>query len=183
MNYKRALLRFAVVGVRVFLGLLFFTSGMSKLTDNHFFAFTFFPQSLEAILAPYGLGLLGRFVAWSEVFVGLLLLSQRFAALGAIMLVPLLTNILVITISLRWNGTPYAVAFMLALDLFLLAADYHKLKFLFFDDAAQVPRIPLRRAYARIDLLWLAGIAACLAGGASYPASRFLMYFLTAFGD
>lgn len=182
MTFKRALLKFAVISIRIFLGLLFFTSGMSKLTNNHFFSYTFFPGSLEIILEPYGLGLLGRFVAWAEIFVGLLLFSQRFATLGAIMLVPLLANILVITTSLGWQGTPYAVAFMLALNVFLLAADYRKLKFLFFDDLSDVPRTPLRRTHAQSDLLWLAGMTACLAGGAFYPTSRLLMYILISLG-
>lgn len=51
-------------------------------------------------------------MAWSQVL-GALLLSQRFATLGAVMLVPMLANILVITISLQWRGTPYVNAVLL----------------------------------------------------------------------
>lgn len=131
IRFSRNLFKFVVVGTRVLLGLIFFTSSMGKLTNAQFIVLSIFPGSLEVVLAPYGLGLWGRFVAWSQLIISLLLLSQRFATLGAIMLVPMLANILVITVSLEFKGTPYLVAFLLLLNLFLLIADYRKLKFFF----------------------------------------------------
>jgi uncharacterized membrane protein YphA (DoxX/SURF4 family) len=175
MNLKKSLLKFAVVGTRLFLGLIFFTSGMGKLTNGNFPGIIG-PVHLEEWLAPYGLGLWVKFVAWSQVGIGLLLLSQRFATLGAIMLLPMIANILIVTVSLKWQGTPYVNGFLLALNLFLLAADYHKIKFLFFDDAQILRQTPLRRSYAMIDALWLAGFVLCLAGAALYPFNRLSTY-------
>ncbi len=56
MNLKVNLFKFAVVGTRLFLGLIFFTSGMGKLTGGDFPGLIG-PVHLEQSLAPYGLGL------------------------------------------------------------------------------------------------------------------------------
>src|SRR6187401_416150 len=83
---------FLIYGLRWFLGLLFTISGLAKLIPG--FPNTMGPVNLEHSLAPYGLALFGRFIAVSEVGVGLLLLTRRFATLGALALVPMLTCIL-----------------------------------------------------------------------------------------
>jgi uncharacterized membrane protein YphA (DoxX/SURF4 family) len=181
MNLKSSLLKFAVVGTRLFLGLIFFTSGIGKLTGGDYPGLIG-PVHLEEWLAPYGLGLWVKFVAWSQITVGLLLLSQRFATVGAIMLLPMIANILIVTVSLKWQGTPYVNGFLLGLNLFLLAADYHKIKFLFFEDVQTLRQMPIRRSYAMIDALWLAGFVLCLGSAALYPVNRLLTYGLSLAG-
>jgi uncharacterized membrane protein YphA (DoxX/SURF4 family) len=149
--------RYAIIGIRLFLGITFFSSGMAKLTHGDFPGFIG-PVWLEERLAQYGLAFFARFVAWSQVGVGLLLLSQRFATLGAVMLVPMLTNILVVTISLQWRGTPYVNAVLLAMNLVLLAADARKLRPLFTESPASVPLTPLVGVSPRADALVIAGL-------------------------
>ncbi|ELR73562.1 hypothetical protein C900_02647 [Fulvivirga imtechensis AK7] len=148
-------------GVRIFLGLIFFTAGMSKLMP---FPGLIGPEWLEQELAPYGLALFARFVAFSQVLVGLLLLTKRFATLGAVMLFPLLVCILVVTISLNWVGTPYVNTFLLLLNISLLAADYHRLKFIFTDDVESLRAIPATRQRTRDDYVWLAAVVIFFAG-------------------
>jgi uncharacterized membrane protein YphA (DoxX/SURF4 family) len=121
------MMKFLVVATRIFLGLIFLTAGLAKLTHG-LTPGLIGPVWLEERLAQYGLGLWAQFVAWSQLLIGVLLLSQRFATLGAVMLVPMLTNILVVTISLQWRGTPYVNAVLLAMNLFLLWADRERLK-------------------------------------------------------
>ena len=119
--------RFAVIGIRVFLGLIFFSAGLGKLTHG-LTPGLIGPIWLEERLAQYGLSLWAQFVACSQLLIGALLLSHRFALLGAVMLVPMLVNILVVTISLQWRGTPYVNAVLLAMNLFLLWVDRERLK-------------------------------------------------------
>lgn len=107
----------------VLLGLVFFSSGMAKLYAGHRFPGFIGPVWLEDALAEHGLGLLGRFIAWAQALIGWLLLTQRFRALGAVMLVPMLLGILLVTVSLHWQGTPYVIAVLLAMNLFLLWAE------------------------------------------------------------
>lgn len=181
MMLAQPLFKLVIIGTRLFLGLIFFTAGMAKLTHGDFFGIIG-PVWLEERLAPYNLGLWVQFVAWSQIVIGLLLLSQRFATLGAIMLLPLISNILVVTVSLGWQGTPYVNAFLLMLNLFLLMADRHKIKFLFFDDANVLHETPFRRNYARIDVWWMGGSILCLMAGALHSVSSWLTYSFVALG-
>ncbi|HEX2834428.1 MAG TPA: DoxX family protein [Thermoanaerobaculia bacterium] len=168
--------RYAILAIRLFLGITFLTSGLGKLTHGDFPGFIG-PVWLEERLAQYGLGLWARFVAWSQVGVGLLLLSQRFSTLGALMLVPMLANILVITISLQWRGTPYVNAVLLAMNLVLLAADARKLRPLFTERTSDVPLTPLTIA-PRADALALAGVAAGVLAPLLHDVHRVLTFGL-----
>lgn len=161
MNSKSRLLPFSIAGIRLFLGLIFFTAGMAKLTQN--FPGIIGPVWLEEKLAPYGLGLYARFIAWSQVFVGVLLLSHRFATLGAVLLFPILLNIWVVTISLEWRGTPYVNFVLLLLNLALLAWDYHKLKFLFTDSVQGLKDAPVQRKSPLLDVIWAVGLILIIA--------------------
>ena len=114
----------AVVAARILLGFILFTAGMGKVTYGDYFPLTMFPVSLERLLAPRGLALLGHFISWSQVAIGLLLLSQRFATIGAIMCVPLISNIFIVTISFGFKGTPYLNAFLPGLNLFFADGTY-----------------------------------------------------------
>lgn len=142
--------------IRVFLGLIFFGAGMSKLYFEHKFPGIIGPVWLEDELAPHGLGLYARFIASSQIIVGLLLLTQRFATLGAVLLFPVLLNILMVTISLEWKGTPYVNSFLLLLNTLLLLYDWPKLKFIFSDKTEVVRSIPLTRKSNKADRIWIA---------------------------
>ncbi|WP_299761612.1 DoxX family membrane protein [uncultured Pontibacter sp.] len=115
--------------IRIFLGYIFLSAGICKLTDGNF-GQIIGPPWLEERLAEYGLGLFAQVVAVSQVVCGALLLSQRFSLLGAVMLVPMCIAILAVTVSQQWAGTPYINAVLLLLNLSLLAMEYPKFRFL-----------------------------------------------------
>lgn len=170
------LFNLAVVGIRIFLGFIFFTAGMGKLTQGQYFPLTMFPMSLAKILEPHGLALWGEFVAWSQVIIGFLLMSQRFATIGAIMSLPLILNIFVVTVSLGFVGTPYLNGFLIGLNLFLLAADYHKLKFLFMDDVREFRPARIRRSCWQADALWAVALVLCLVAGSFHETNRAMTF-------
>ncbi|MFC5272074.1 hypothetical protein [Adhaeribacter terreus] len=153
-----------LVCLRVFLGFLFFTAGMSKLVPG--FPGLMGPVWLEASLAKYDLALFARFIAYSQILIGWLLLSRRFATLGAIMLLPMLLNILLITISQNWRGTPYVVSVFLLMNIWLLAADFHKLKFLISDDVTSLKPQQIVRQKPFDDKLVLLAFIPMFAGAA-----------------
>lgn len=178
----RTLFNLAIISTRILLGFIFFTAGMGKITEGHYFPFTIFQSSLAKMLAPYGLGLWGEFVAWSQIIIGFLLMSQRFATLGAIMLMPLALNIFIIIVSLGFIGTTYVVGFLICLNLFLLAADYHKLKFLFLDNTTEFRHIRLRRSFWQVDAVWLLGLTLCVAAALFHASNRAMTFSLSAAG-
>lgn len=78
------------------------------------------PVWLIEELVKYDLGLYGAFIAYSQVMIGYLLVTTRYKLLGSIMMLPLLANILMVTISLHWQGTPFVIGFFLILNFILL---------------------------------------------------------------
>ena len=110
-------------GTCVFLGLIFFTSGMAKLYAQHAFPGIIGPVILEEELAKHNLGLFARFIAFGQIIIGFLLLTLRYSTLGAIMLVPMVSGILMVTISQNWKGTPYVVGMFLVMNAAVLWAD------------------------------------------------------------
>ncbi len=110
----------AELGAAWCLGLIFVGGGLSKLMP---FPGVMGPIWLEEELAVYGLGMFARFIAWSEALIGLCLLAKQTRVLGAIMMVPLLLNILLVTVSMGWKGTPRVIMIFLSTNIFLLA--YH----------------------------------------------------------
>ena len=159
---RSRILRWGITLIRLFLGGIFFTGGISKLMP---FPGVMGPVWLEEVLEPHGLGLYARFIAWSELLIGLLLLSLRFATLGAIMLVPLVLNILMVTISMNWRGTPYVVSFFLMLNVCLLIYDFPKWRPLLAAGAPQWGSGPPPVMADRRSTLACLALCACVMAG------------------
>lgn len=153
----KKLTSFIAHSIQFWLGLILLTAGVGKMFHGHFIGFIG-PVWLETELEKYNLGLYGIFIALSQVIIGFMLLVKRFATLGAIMAIPMLANILMITISLEWQGTPYIAAFLLACNVYLLIYDFHKIKFLLADDTTALREIKLRRKDLQLDVLYLLGL-------------------------
>jgi hypothetical protein len=115
--------RLAYIFSVLFLGFIFLSSGMAKLFAGHQFLGLIGPPWLEERLAEHGLALFARFVAYAQVSIGFLLLTYRFRTLGALMLVPMLANIMLVTVSQQWQGTPYVIAVFLLQNAYLLWCD------------------------------------------------------------
>lgn len=85
---------------------------------NHFF---------EAL---YRSGMYWEFLGWVQLLAGLLLMTQLYSTLAAIIFLPVILNIFVITVSLHFHGTPFITGLMLLANVFLLLWDCNKLRFL-----------------------------------------------------
>ncbi|MGY2130750.1 hypothetical protein ACW9KT_00870 [Hymenobacter sp. HD11105] len=169
------------VFLMVFLGATFFTSGMAKLYAGHHFPGWIGPVWLIEKLQAYQLSMYAAFIALSQVITGFLLLTRRFWLLGAIGLVPMLANILLITISQQWGATSYIVGALLLMNLALLASEYPRLRVLWAD----VPYAPQTTRPAPTlpgHLLWSLGFVLTLAAVlVSYHALS-VSYWLVATG-
>lgn len=114
---------------------------------------------------------------------GLLLLTQRFALLAAIMLVPMWLNIIFLTWSLHWVGTPFLVLGFFVLNMGLLLHDYPRLKLLLYPpaQAATLQALPLQTGPVSAEAMWWLGVGIVTAGSLLYPVS-FLMMKATMLG-
>lgn len=109
---------------RIILGVVFLSSGIGKFYGT---SGLIGPGYMFKELAQYDLLLFAIFVALAELIIGYLLLIRKFSTVGAVMLFPMITNILVVVISLKWQGTPLIDAIFLLMNLYLLYYDRHKL--------------------------------------------------------
>lgn len=76
-------------------------------------------------------GLYWHFIGWSQVIGGALLMTQRFAKLGALIFFGLILNIFIITVSYHFQGTPVVTGLMLLATTYLLVWDLDSFQFIF----------------------------------------------------
>jgi len=146
-------------GISVFLGFTFWGSGMAKLFFDHKFFGWMGPVWLIDELSKYGLGIYGAFIAYSQVIIGYLLVTTRYKLLGSIMMIPLLANILMVTISLHWQGTPLVIGFFILLNGVLLW-QYRDFFRLLIDEGKSSTDLNLRPTRTWVGhLVWLAVLA------------------------
>jgi uncharacterized membrane protein YphA (DoxX/SURF4 family) len=110
-------MKFAVIGARVLLGLIFVVFGL-----NGFFRFIPTPEMTDAAGSLMGAlvatGYFMMVVKLVEVLAGLMILTGRFLPLGLILLAPVSVHILLLHVFLDPAGLPIAI-FIIVLQLFL----------------------------------------------------------------
>jgi hypothetical protein len=151
------LFRFAASFNFIFLGLLFFTAGMGKIFAAHAFPGLMGPVWLAERLAEYQLQLFGEFVAVSQILIGFSLVTSRFRTIGVLMLIPMLLNILMITISMHWRGTPYVISFFLIQLAYLIWFESPKLIHL-LSGKLVIEQTDLHEKSVQGTLTWLGGL-------------------------
>lgn len=81
-------------------------------------------------------GLYWNFIGWSQIIGGFLLITQKFAKLGALIFFGIILNIFVITVAYRFTGTPIVTGLMLLATFYLLVWDLASLQFLVVEPKA-----------------------------------------------
>ena len=81
-----------------------------------------------------------NFLGWGQFFAALLLMTQRYARLGALMFLPISANIFMITVSYGFTGTPYITGLMLLANIMLIAWDWDYFKVLFNIPSTNIER-------------------------------------------
>lgn len=79
----------------------------------------------------YESGLYWQFIGVCQLVAGCLLMTQRYAKLGAVMNLPIILNIFVITLSYEFGYTPVITGMMLLANLALIVWHWDELKVLF----------------------------------------------------
>ncbi|MGH1365862.1 MAG: hypothetical protein ACRBF0_20050 [Calditrichia bacterium] len=79
----------------------------------------------------YQSGLYWQFIGMGQLVAAFFLMTQRYSKLGALMFLPIISNIFVVTISYDFRGTPIITGLMLLANLMLLLWEWDELKILF----------------------------------------------------
>ena len=85
----------------------------------------------------YQSGIYWQFIGLGQLLAGGLLMTQRYAKLGALVNLPIITNIFVVTISYEFSGTPIITGLMLLANIVLIYWDWNTLRIL-----VNLPQIP-----------------------------------------
>lgn len=103
----------------------------------------------------YQSGLYWQFIGVGQLVAGLLLLSQRYARLGAVLFLPIIANVFVITLSYDFGYTPVITGLMLLGNLLLVGWEWPALRVVVYQPAVVVETSALYR-----DHVWeLTGLA------------------------
>ncbi len=84
--------------------------------------------------AMFQTGIYWQFLGFTQIIAALLLMTQRFATLGNLIFLGIITNIFLITFSMDFAGTVYITFLLLVASIGLLLWDFPKWKPLFFSD-------------------------------------------------
>ncbi len=144
--------RLAVLS-RILLAAAFIPTGMVKLLGNRFTLLG--PESpvgayFEAI---YQTGFYWNFLGLGQVAAGILLLIPATSTLGAVMFLPIIMNIAVVTWSIGFGGTRWITLLMLLASVFLVCWDYDRVKAVLFAPASR----PVAAARAPLPAIEKAG--------------------------
>ena len=97
----------------------------------------------------YASGLYWKFIGSAQLLAGFLLLTQRYAKLGALVNLPIIVNVFVITLSYYFAYTPVITGLMLLANILLIIWDWDALKVLINLPPSTVPKRNLEK-----DGLW-----------------------------
>ena len=121
-----------IIYTRYLIGGAFVFSSIIKIKGKRFTTYSQEDAPLGSAMhffeTLYQTGGYWQFIGWAQVLAGFLLMTQRYAKLGAVINFPILLNVFVITISMDFGGTPLITGLMLAANLMLLIWHWGELK-------------------------------------------------------
>ena len=94
-----------VILTRFLIGFAFIPSGLKKVMGVRFTQLSISEPIGFFFEALYRSGIYWNFLGWAQLIAALLLMTQRFATLGAIFFFFIISNIWMITLSLNFSGT------------------------------------------------------------------------------
>ena len=152
------LLQLAVIYTRYLIGGAFVFASLIKIKGQRF---TQIPNDGGHSVGHffemmYQSGLYWQFLGWAQLLAGLLLLTQRFAILGAMLFLGIIANIFVITLSYDFAYTPVITGLMLLPTVLLLLWDWNRLRVLL-----NLPAVEEKTSALYESPLW-AGVGAVL---------------------
>jgi len=141
-------LQLFTVFTRCLLAIAFIPPSIIKILHK---PFTILPDSNPVghyFNALYNTGFYYEFIGWAQLTAAVLLLFPRTAHIGALLFLPIIANIAVLTTSVGFVGTWVITIFMTLASLLLTSWEYDRLKpILFFDRSDRATPLKLQFVY------------------------------------
>ncbi|GAB4165250.1 MAG: hypothetical protein Tsb0033_26940 [Winogradskyella sp.] len=123
-----------IINLRYVLGGAFVFASLIKIKGHRF---TTLSGEVEPINSAwhffetmYQSGFYWKFIGICQLLAGLLIMTQRYSKLGAVINLPIVLNIFIITLSYDFNYTPVITGLMLVANIVLIIWDWNELKLL-----------------------------------------------------
>jgi hypothetical protein len=140
---QKVWLQLAVIYTRYLIGGAFVFASLVKIKGQRFMtvkgAGSPFHSPEHFFETMYQSGLYWQFLGLAQLVAGLLLMTQRYALLGALLFLPIIANIYVITISYDFGYTSFTTGAMLLATIGLLVWDWNSLRVVFNQPALAGP--------------------------------------------
>lgn len=143
-----------VINLRFFIAYGFIPSGIKKIFGTPFANPGQQGAFMEYLDALHATGFYYEMIGWAQVIAAILLITQRFATLGAVIFLPIIFNIMVLTMSTIGSLTPLIACLMFLGIVFLLFWDYYKWINIFSNDNKLMP-IPQVNNYPKASRFWI----------------------------
>ena len=102
----------AITGIRFLLGLIMVNSGLNKFL--HYMPMPEMTEQAMELMAAFGAsGYMFPLIAITEIIAGILLLSKKYTALGAVLMMPITVNILLFHAFLDTAGMVMGIVLLL----------------------------------------------------------------------
>lgn len=116
---------------RISLAFGFFTAGMVKIFGERFASGLSELHPMGAYLeALFHTGYYYTFIGIAQVLAAVLLLIPRTVVLGALLYLPIITNIFILSYAVRFEGSYFTSPLMVMANIYILFWHYDKLKYL-----------------------------------------------------
>jgi len=141
---------------RCLLAVAFIQPSITKILHR---PFTILPDSNPVgayFNALYNTGFYYEFIGWSQMIAAVLLLIPRTSHIGAMIFLPIIVNIAVLTSSVGFVGTWLVTILMSSAGLWLFCWEYDRLKPIFFQTRVDKPR-KFRLQFVAIPLFFAVG--------------------------
>lgn len=150
---------------RFALAYAFIVAGMVKILGERFASGLSSLHPMGAYLeALHHTGFYYPFIGVAQVLAAVLLIFPRTALLGALLYLPIIVNIWILSYAVRFEGSFVTSPLMVLANLYLLAWHYDKLRFLVpFTRHWEEASLPKPEKYSkRFPVLFFAGVAAMM---------------------
>jgi len=114
----------AITGIRFLLGLIMVNSGLNKFL--HYMPMPEMTEQAMELMAAFGAsGYMFPLIAITEIIAGILLLSKKYTALGAVLMMPITVNILLFHAFLDNAGMVMGIVLLLINIVILVSEKKH----------------------------------------------------------
>ena len=124
-------MRYFTLFTRIALAIGFLPSGFVKIAGERFTSLSVNHPMGQYLEALHHTGYYYTFIGVLQVTAAILLLIPRTAILGALLYFPIILNICILSLAVRFEGSLVSSPLMVLANLYLLFWDYDRLKFIF----------------------------------------------------